>query len=130
MPGGNADGGPQVELRDLLALLFAALCGLLLGVAAAPTVLPMLGFAAFAPYVESRAGIHLQRNRTPEVGHAVAATALPSQVSRNRLPSNRALSHRPRSGKQPAPPEVTSPPLAFLFQPNTLFALGLLALAV
>lgn len=133
MPGGNANGGPQVELRDLFALLFAALCGLLLGVAAAPALLPMLGFAAFAPSVESRVVIqrpNLQGNRTPNVGHAVSVATPPSQVSANRLPSN-----RPRSNQSfsvtPAHTPVSSPVPSFSsLQLKTLYGLGLLALVV
>jgi hypothetical protein len=134
MPGSNASGGPQVELRDVFALLFAALCGLLLGVAAAPTLLPMLGFAGFAPYVESHRDAErasLQVNRSARVTPAVSATPLPTHVASNPLTTNRLLFNRPPSVNQPVrtglpSPSTISPSLAL----QTLFGFGLLALAI
>lgn len=134
MPGGNVNGGLHVELRDLFALLFAALCGLLLGVAAAPALLPMLGFAAFAPSVESRVAIQRSNhlgNRTSNISHPAGIATPPSQVSGNPLPSNRSLSRASSSVSQPARPGVTPPlPLFSSLQLETLYGLGLLALVV
>lgn len=144
MPDGSTNPGPQVHLRDLFALLFAALCGLLLGVAAAPTVLPMLGFAGFANYLEPRAeslgsSPAARGNRPPIVTHPIGA-AIPSRVSNNRPPSSHTLprlshANKPRSvnGRVHAAAnagETPAPPLLAWLDSRTLFALAVLALGI
>lgn len=75
MPELSADGVPQVQVRDVLALLFAVLCGLMLGIAAAPSILPKLGFAVSTPYVE----VHTRAERA-HTRPSVAANANPPAV--------------------------------------------------
>lgn len=146
MPDESANPEAQVHLRDLFALLFAALCGLLLGVAAAPTVLPMLGFAGFAQYVEPRAE-SLASKSTARTRHApvpaeATGVAVSSQVSGRRSPSSQrpphpspsnrtlALNARARAAAVAAEASAPAPPLLAWLDSRTLFGLALFALAV
>lgn len=144
MLDGRANPGPQIHFRDLFALLFAALCGLLLGIAAAPSVLPMLGFAAFSNYVEPRAeslgsNPAARGNRPLLVRHAIGA-AVPSRVPNTQQPSN----HTPPRPSRAARPlsanagehaganavKAPAPPLFGWLDSKTLFGLALLALGI
>jgi hypothetical protein len=143
MPDGSANPGAHIHFRDLFALLFAALCGLLLGVAAAPTVLPMLGFAGFANYVEPReslgSGPAARGNHQPLATHAISA-ARPSRLANNRPPSSHALPRPSVANRSRLVNErvhaatnagaASTSPLFAWFDNRTLFALAVLALGV
>jgi hypothetical protein len=90
MPAGN--GETQVQWREVFGLLFAVLCGLLLGLAAAPALLPKLGFAG--PEVASFTQIqrHNPRaNHVPKVRHAVNSGALRVHVASDQSAASRLL---------------------------------------
>ena len=134
MPGGNAGGEPQVQLQEILGLLFAVLCGLMLGLAAAPSILPMLGFSGFAPYVEPGTAIqgsNLHGKHVPTVGHVARASARQSHASAAQLRGHRSLANRFASASDATNTDIISQVRAFLtFQPNLLYGFGLLALAM
>jgi hypothetical protein len=134
MPGGNAGGEPQVQLQEIFGLLFAVLCGLLLGLAAAPSILPMLGFAGFTQSVEPGTAVqafNLHGKHVPTVGHAASANARPSHGSNARLPSSRLRSRYAAAANTAPSTDIVSTVRSFLlFQPTLLYGFGLLALAM
>jgi len=134
MPGRNAGGEPQVQLQEIFGLLFAVLCGLLLGLAAAPAVLPMLGFSGFTPYVEpgtATQGFNLHGKHIPTVAHVPRAPARQSHASAAQLRSSRIFARRSSSASGAAGTDIISQVRAFFaFQPNLLYAFGLLALVM
>jgi hypothetical protein len=145
MPEISADTVPQIQVRDVLALLFAVLCGLMLGIAAAPSILPKLGFAVSTPYVEVHTRAERAQVRTAAAPpaavpapaqHPAQARVLPTQAPRpqehgTRLSLKHAASTRlarllafRRSEANQAQPPFSLPTLSTI-PLQTLFALGI-----
>ncbi|MBV8281355.1 MAG: hypothetical protein JO347_04740, partial [Candidatus Eremiobacteraeota bacterium] len=115
MPDQSAEGVPQVQVRDVLALLFAVLCGLLLGVAAAPSILPKLGFAVFTPYVvETRSRLQAEHQRAASAPTTNVATSAshPATARTQQSVQPRAAAHAPAT--RPVSKRVASTRLATL----------------
>ncbi len=123
MPDENGRGEPQVQWREVIGLLFAVLCGLLLGLAAAPALLPKLGFAMLD--VTSVPQVHRHNTRwhhTPQVTHAVGTGAHQLHVASDQSAASRLLAVRRLAV------DTGSPALFLTFQTLSLGGLALLAL--
>src|SRR5215472_7709565 len=137
MPEPSGNGASGILLRDIFALLFAVVCGVLLGIAAAPIVLPKLGFAGFSQYVEPRTAAHApstsaQANRAAPIRPSTSPVTPQPRISQNRVPiarqSSRKLAVNGAISKANARPEYATPPIPW-FEINSLFGLALLVLA-
>jgi hypothetical protein len=123
MPDGNGRGEPQVQWREVFGLLFAVLCGILLGLAAAPALLPKLGFAgpdvAAIPQINRHTR---QANHISKVTHAIGSSARRLHAASVESAASRLLAVRRLAVD-------TASPAAFLtFQTVSLGGLALLAL--
>lgn len=122
MPDENGRGEPQVQWREVIGLLFAVLCGLLLGLAAAPALLPMLGFAG--PDVTAIQQFHRHNprgNHIPKISHAIETSAQRSHAGNQSAATRLLALRRLAVGNAPTAPFLN-------FQTITLFGLALLAL--